>query len=211
MAGSTLPAAEITSRSGRYCSSSQATQSARVSPRMLGSLPSTGRPAAGRRTRRSNRWSWIRSSGASRHSPSSDRITSFSRSSSASSSFGARTRSAISSSARPTSGASVRAWKAVWSRAVQALSDSADILDRLGDGAGVAAARALEHHMLDQVGEPALAVGFGARADEGVQPDRRRLRARHRVDGDGHAIGEAGQLSHASSPSFRQRQRSASV
>ena len=77
---------------------------------------------------------------------------------------------------------------------------AADILDRLGDGAGVAAARALEHHMLDQMGEPALAVRLGARADEGVKPDRRRLRARHRVDRDGHAIGEAGQLSHASSP-----------
>ena len=105
----------------------------------------------------------------------------------------------------------MRAWKTVWSRAVQALSDPADILDRLGDGAGVAASRALEHHMLDQMGEPALAVRLRARPDEGMEPDRRRLRARHRVDRDGHAIGEAGELSHWSPSSFRQRQRSASV
>ena len=76
----------------------------------------------------------------------------------------------------------------------------ADILDRFGDAARVAPARALEHHMLDEVREPALAVGFGARADRGVEPDRGRLRALHRVDRDRHAIGEAGQLSHSAAP-----------
>ena len=56
--------------------------------------------------------------------------------------------------------------------------------------------RALEHHMLDEVGEPALAVGLRARADRGVEPDRGRLRAVHRVDRDRHAVGQAGELSH---------------
>ena len=76
----------------------------------------------------------------------------------------------------------------------------ADVLDRLGNAARVASARALEHHMLDEMREPALVVGFGARADRGVQPDRGRLRAVHRVDGDGDAIGEAGELSHSWPP-----------
>ena len=67
----------------------------------------------------------------------------------------------------------------------------ADILDRFGDAAGVAAARALEHHMLDEVGQAAERLRLGSRSDAGIEADRGRLRARHRVDRDGHAVGEA--------------------
>ncbi len=77
---------------------------------------------------------------------------------------------------------------------------AADILDRFGNRAGIAAARALEHHMFDEVREPTHPVRLRARADRGVQPDRGRLRAVHRVDRDGQSIGQAGQVSHASHP-----------
>src|SRR4030095_9614437 len=75
------------------------------------------------------------------------------------------------------------------------------VLDRLGNGAGIAAARALEHHMLDQMGEAALAQWLGARADEGMQADGRRLGARHGIDGDNEPIGEAGEVNPCAPPS----------
>ena len=71
---------------------------------------------------------------------------------------------------------------------------AADILDRFGDGAGIAAPGPLEHHMLKQMGEPALAIDLRSGPDAGIKPDGGRSRARHRVDRDGQAVGQAGQL-----------------
>ena len=67
---------------------------------------------------------------------------------------------------------------------------AADILDRLGDLARVAATGALEHHMLEQVGEAVGARLLVPRAAIGMQADRDRLDARHRIGGDGEAIGK---------------------
>ena len=65
---------------------------------------------------------------------------------------------------------------------------SADILDRFGERARVAAAGALEHHMLDEMREAAELLRLGARADARIEAERDRLRARQRVDRDGQAI-----------------------
>ena len=48
---------------------------------------------------------------------------------------------------------------------------SADILDRFGKRPGVAAARALEDHMLDEMGEPAHSLRLRTRSDARVEPD----------------------------------------
>ena len=53
----------------------------------------------------------------------------------------------------------------------------ADILDRFGKRARVASARALEHHMLDEMREAAEALRLGARADARVEADGDGLRA----------------------------------
>ena len=68
---------------------------------------------------------------------------------------------------------------------------SPDILDVLGDALGVATAGALEHHMLDQMGEPALAGSLGPRADVGIKADGKRLDAGHGLDRHGQPVGQA--------------------
>ena len=68
---------------------------------------------------------------------------------------------------------------------------AADILDRFGQLARAASAGALEHHMLDEVGEPGAMLGLRARADHRVEAHRDALRARKRVDRDGEAVAEA--------------------
>ena len=83
---------------------------------------------------------------------------------------------------------------------------AADILDCFGKRAGVAAARSLEHHMLDEVGDAREMLGFGARTDAGVDAQRNRLRARQRIDGDRQAIGKNVLLAaHRASPFIRLR------
>ena len=57
---------------------------------------------------------------------------------------------------------------------------AADILDRLADLARLAAAGALEHHMLEQVGEAVELRRLVARAGIGIEADRDGLDARHR-------------------------------
>ncbi len=78
--GSTLPLADRISRDGTSSSRIHARQSPRVIEPSVSALPSTERPSGWSPNAASNRWSWTRSSGESTASPSSDRITSFSRS-----------------------------------------------------------------------------------------------------------------------------------
>jgi hypothetical protein len=68
---------------------------------------------------------------------------------------------------------------------------AAGILDRLGNRARVAIARALEHHMLDHVGEARKSLGLRARTDIGIEADRDRLDAGHRLDRDGEPVRQA--------------------
>ena len=64
----------------------------------------------------------------------------------------------------------------------------ADILDRLGERAGIAAAGSLEHHMFDEVRETAQPLRLRARAHAGVETERDRLRAGQRVDCHGQPV-----------------------
>ena len=56
---------------------------------------------------------------------------------------------------------------------------AADILDRFADLARGAAAGALEHHMLEQMGDAVQPRRLVARSGVGIEPHRRRLDARH--------------------------------
>ena len=191
--GSTAPAAAMISRSGAIFLG-QPLQAIVAGQRRDARLaPSTDRPSGCAANAASNRWSWIRSSGASRHSPSSgqhDRFLALQ--------LGLvelRRAHQVGDQLdrqRDIGGQDARMKRRLVARG-PGVECPADILDRLGDGARVAAAGALEHHMLDQMGEAALALGLGARPDRGVEPDRGRSRARHRVDRDRQAIGQAGQ------------------
>ena len=71
---------------------------------------------------------------------------------------------------------------------------AADILDRLADLARRAAAGALEHHMLEQMGDAVQPLGLVARAGVGIEADRGRLDARHLAAGDLEAVGKDGEL-----------------
>ena len=63
------------------------------------------------------------------------------------------------------------------------VEEAADILDRLGNSPGVAASRALEHHMFDEVRETREMLRLGARPDHRIEAKRDGLRAQQRVDG----------------------------
>ncbi len=79
---------------------------------------------------------------------------------------------------------------------------SADILDILGDRAGVARACALEHHMLDHMGQPAEASRLRSRADIGIEAHRQRLHPVHRLDRDGQPVRQSVEVgAHAASAS----------
>ena len=56
--------------------------------------------------------------------------------------------------------------------------------------ARVARAGALEHHMLDDVGEAIEMLGLGARADHRIDAERDGFGAGERIDRDRQAIGE---------------------
>ena len=73
---------------------------------------------------------------------------------------------------------------------------AADILDRLADLARIAIAGALEHHMLEQVGDAVDQGRLVAGTDLGVEGDCGRLGARHRPAGDLQPVGEGGEFHH---------------
>ncbi len=66
----------------------------------------------------------------------------------------------------------------------------ADRLDLLGDLLGVAARRAFEQHVFQQMGDAVLGSGLVARAAAGPDADRRAFDMGHRVGGDAQAIGQ---------------------
>ena len=72
----------------------------------------------------------------------------------------------------------------------------ADILDGLGDLQRIAAGRALEGHVLEDVRDAVLGLGLAARAGLGPDAQRRTLEVRHVVGQNGHAVGQ-GCTSHA--------------
>ena len=66
----------------------------------------------------------------------------------------------------------------------------ANIFNTFGNCLGIAPARTLEDHMLDEVRQAAKPLDLGPRPDAGIQPDRRRLRPRHGVGRDRQAVPE---------------------
>ena len=73
---------------------------------------------------------------------------------------------------------------------------AADILDRFAQFARRAPAGALEHHMLEQMGEAVDPRRLVARAGIGVEADGDGFETRHRPAGDLEAAGEGGELHH---------------
>ena len=71
---------------------------------------------------------------------------------------------------------------------------AAHILDRLADLAGRASAGALEHHMLEQMGDAVEALRLVARPGLGVEAYSGRLDRRHLAAGDLEAVGKDGEL-----------------
>ena len=69
---------------------------------------------------------------------------------------------------------------------------AADRLDLLGDVEGGAGRRALEHHVLDQMGDAVDLGPLVAGADTDPDAERRRLDMGHRIGGDPQAVGESG-------------------
>ena len=61
---------------------------------------------------------------------------------------------------------------------------AADVLDRLGDFARAATARALERHVFEQMRQPVLARALVARSGGDEHAERRGLQMRHRVGDD---------------------------
>ncbi len=86
--------------------------------------------------------------------------------------------------------------KLVASRSVAGVEIAADILDRLADLAGRAAAGALEHHMLEQMGDSVQPLGLVPGPGFGIEADRRRLDPGHFAAGDLEAVGKDGELLH---------------
>ena len=71
---------------------------------------------------------------------------------------------------------------------------AADILDRLADLARRAAAGALEHHMLEQMGDSVEPRRLVPRPGLGIEADRGGLERRHLAAGDLEAVGKDGEL-----------------
>ena len=86
---------------------------------------------------------------------------------------------------------------------------AADILDSLAELARRAPARALEHHMLEQMRDAVELRRLVARSCRRVETDRERLHAPHRAARHAKAVGQGRQLHHGFDVSFFQRCRSA--
>ena len=73
---------------------------------------------------------------------------------------------------------------------------AADVLNQLADLTGRAAAGALEHHVLEQMGDAVEIRLLVPRPGRGVESDRHGFDAGHRPACDPEAVGEGGQLHH---------------
>ena len=71
---------------------------------------------------------------------------------------------------------------------------AADILDGFGELARVAGARALEGHVLEEMGDAVQLGRLPARADALPHAERCGGQARHRIERDAHAVGEADEV-----------------
>ena len=128
------------------------------------------------------------SSGVSSAWPISCRITPRSTSMSGASNSGFSTMSARMSSARGTSACEHPGVVGGHLLAGIGVDVAADVLDLLGDRLRAARRRALEGHVLEEMGDAVLLGALVPAAGGQEHPDRRRVQPRHRLDGDPEAV-----------------------